>query len=113
MRMGECEKECMGTQREKCTEFERLSGEQILGYEIRLTPGLPWKLCFINLSLSPGALVYDIYTEVTNIHPYFTFYTHAPLFVCVCVDMCRVFFFWRVGMCHVHKGIIIAFHLTH
>lgn len=99
MRMGECEKECMGTQREKCTEFERLSGEQILGYEIRLTPGLPWKLCFINLSLSPGALVYDIYTEVTNIHPYFTFYTHT--IVRVCVLICAGFFFgmWACVTC--------------
>lgn len=100
MRMGECEKECMGTQREKCTEFERLSGEQILGYEIRLTPGLPWKLCFINLSLSPGALVYDIYTEVTNTHPYFTFYTHT--IVRVCVLICAGFFFLACG--HVSRA---------
>lgn len=56
MRVGECEKECMGTKREKCTEFERLSGEQILGYEIRLAPGVPWKLLYQPVLLSLGLL---------------------------------------------------------
>lgn len=41
--MGECEKECMGA-KGKNAEFERLGGEQILGYEKQTDTRVPWKL---------------------------------------------------------------------
>lgn len=46
-----------GNQKGKCKEFEKLGGEQILGYEIGLTPGAPGNSALSNrLSFALGLL---------------------------------------------------------
>lgn len=90
-------------------EFERLGGEQILGCEIRLTPGVPWKLCFINPSLSLwGSCLWYLYinNKYTSL-----FYTHHSS--CVCLDMCSCLFVFACGHMPHAQGNHHCFPPTH